>query len=535
MRTAGIAVASDGFIWTTEWTHSAAAGIDSRLSRTSSDGSQYDFVSVSVLGLPRQLVTIGADVYFTVGSGLACASLNTKRVDFFAFPLESPWATLEATAIARDPDDGLWIGVAGGRGYLAHFQPRDASWSTIELDGGSPVACIVDAERSVWFTDFMESQLGRVMEDGSCQTWHWPGRPHGIATTLNGELWITEFDGNCVTRVDATSVVAVERSQLPHSSSQPLSLAADAAGRLWFAEQVGRVGCLSEHAHTASGNVTDVDVPEPATRLRDCAVTAPTIRAVPPDRAPIRVSYSAHGSFHTPAAELTIWRYMDFAKLISMLDSQSLFFSRLDGLPDRFEGSVPRRSPDLRTLDTDGDGTDSVLRFMSVHRNFRSRALVNCWHTSEYESMAMWDAYSFAGGIAITSTVGQLIDSIDCPFVDERQTVGLPDGPKAPMFVGLVHYIDYESGAVLRSTALDYLTLKRQSFEHERELRAVVLPAQPILGGQQVECDLGRLVNEIYVSPLAPAWFRESVQAVVDRFGMSRTVRQSDLDQDPVL
>jgi hypothetical protein len=37
-----------------------------------------------------------------------------------------------------------------------------------------------------------------------------------------------------------------------------------------------------------------------------------------------------------------IWRYMDFTKFISVLDTQTLFFSRIDLLGDKFEGSVPK-------------------------------------------------------------------------------------------------------------------------------------------------------------------------------------------------
>ncbi len=34
-----------------------------------------------------------------------------------------------------------------------------------------------------------------------------------------------------------------------------------------------------------------------------------------------------------------IWRYLDFAKFISILDRKALFFVRADRLSDKFEGS----------------------------------------------------------------------------------------------------------------------------------------------------------------------------------------------------
>lgn len=36
-----------------------------------------------------------------------------------------------------------------------------------------------------------------------------------------------------------------------------------------------------------------------------------------------------------------IWRYLDFAKFMSMLDQNSLFFSNLSDLDDPYEGMMP--------------------------------------------------------------------------------------------------------------------------------------------------------------------------------------------------
>ncbi len=67
----------------------------------------------------------------------------------------------------------------------------------------------------------------------------------------------------------------------------------------------------------------------------------------------------------------------------------------------------------------------------------------------------------------------------------------------------MVRYLDYDSDFVLPATALDHLTCKRKSFEHERELRAVVLSIEPVGGGQNISCDVGTLRESLYVSPTA--------------------------------
>ena len=40
-----------------------------------------------------------------------------------------------------------------------------------------------------------------------------------------------------------------------------------------------------------------------------------------------------------PSAEAQLWRFMDFPKLVSILDTKALFFTRADKLEDRFEGA----------------------------------------------------------------------------------------------------------------------------------------------------------------------------------------------------
>ena len=43
-----------------------------------------------------------------------------------------------------------------------------------------------------------------------------------------------------------------------------------------------------------------------------------------------------------------IWRYMDFTKLVSLLEKRALFFCRSDKLGDPFEGSYSQANIKLR-------------------------------------------------------------------------------------------------------------------------------------------------------------------------------------------
>jgi len=52
--------------------------------------------------------------------------------------------------------------------------------------------------------------------------------------------------------------------------------------------------------------------------------------------------YEAHPVFVQPDdPNVKVWRYMDFTKLVSLLDSRTLYFTRPDKFDDPFEGSLP--------------------------------------------------------------------------------------------------------------------------------------------------------------------------------------------------
>ena len=58
--------------------------------------------------------------------------------------------------------------------------------------------------------------------------------------------------------------------------------------------------------------------------------------------------YEDHPNFSPPEPGAVLWRYMDFTKFVSLLDTQSLYLARADQLSDPFEGSFPALNVALR-------------------------------------------------------------------------------------------------------------------------------------------------------------------------------------------
>ncbi|MCG3154092.1 MAG: hypothetical protein DKINENOH_00684 [bacterium] len=234
-----------------------------------------------------------------------------------------------------------------------------------------------------------------------------------------------------------------------------------------------------------------------------------------------------------------IWRYCDVTKLFSLVDRKALFFSRIDKLEDRFEGSFPKTNISIRAEEYGkyfAENADTMSKFHSyAFEQIRKLCLVNCWCASEYEIAAMWKFHiNGAHGIAIQSTIDRFKNSFTDVLDDD-------------IFVGNVRYIDFQSERINEGRLLDRFFCKRRSFGFECEFRAVILRFQeslqqgvinfdrpPYEHGKYIEVDLDRLIEAVFVSPSAPTWFVELVQSVIERYGLKKNVKQSDLDDDPV-
>ena len=166
-----------------------------------------------------------------------------------------------------------------------------------------------------------------------------------------------------------------------------------------------------------------------------------------------------------------------------------------------------------------------------INRRWPKFNAINCWHMNDHESAAMWKLYLKSDeGIAIQSTYKKLRDAI----TDDEK-----------FFLGIVKYIDYESEWIDAGNLLSPFVHKRKSFEHEREVRAVVtkfptgesgfdFTQETIAHGLQLRVDLERLIENIYVAPSAPDWLSGLVSAVVQRYGYTFSVVHSRLNEQPV-
>jgi len=249
--------------------------------------------------------------------------------------------------------------------------------------------------------------------------------------------------------------------------------------------------------------------------------------------------YEKHPTFIQPENEdIRVWRYMSFTKLVSLLESRCLFFSRADKLGDPFEGSWPKINVVARFEIPDDIPEKSRPAFLEAMKNMSKfcknlpkAAALNCWHMNEHESAAMWKIYLESNeGMAIQSTYKKLRDSL----IDEEQ-----------IYMGMVKYIDYQTEGIDASNLMSPFMHKRKSYEHEREVRALIMK-WPITGdtmdfsketvadGLRVTVNMEVLVERIYVAPYSPGWFEELVKSVVAKYSYDFEIKHSGLDEPPL-
>jgi hypothetical protein len=232
--------------------------------------------------------------------------------------------------------------------------------------------------------------------------------------------------------------------------------------------------------------------------------------------------YEPHPVFTVPNDRTPIWRYIDFARLMSMLVTGSLFYCRSDLLDDRFEGSMSRANLlelEQTLADLPADARD---RLADIRRSEPGRTFINSWTMGRYESVALWRLYvGDRDGVAIRSSFGRLARSFEAE-------------PR-PVHIGAVHYIDYETDPIPDDDPLRPFLYKRTSFDFERELRAVIKGSpdeEP--PGVFAACDLATLVSAMRVSPASGRWFAPLVRSVLEKYGLDVPVEESNLLANPV-
>ncbi|MFC1524283.1 hypothetical protein ACFL6N_05790 [Thermodesulfobacteriota bacterium] len=236
-----------------------------------------------------------------------------------------------------------------------------------------------------------------------------------------------------------------------------------------------------------------------------------------------------------PEPEDTLWRYMDFAKFVSLLKERALYFPAAVLFKDPFEGAIGDKSREeewdkvqLESFQKIADKSSSdkkhyypktmIAAFKSFGEHTRKCTFINSWHLNEHESEAMWSLYTKdqACSIAIKTTYDRLYNAIGKnPLID----------------IGKVNYIDYtETFVEIRAP----FWFKRKSFQHENEVRAILTDYdKKEFNGLYVQADLNTLIQTVCISPTCDSWLSELIDNISQRYGVSVPITKSAISSQP--
>ncbi|VVC82741.1 hypothetical protein [Sideroxydans sp. CL21] len=252
--------------------------------------------------------------------------------------------------------------------------------------------------------------------------------------------------------------------------------------------------------------------------------------------------YYSPRPYDVPTPQCKLWRYMDFTKYVSLLSSRGLYFTRTDCFEDTFEGAKGLRKNKEKwdahyfdffcsAIKNPPEGNKCELSEKEVEQlankllsdlesggeAHKKRVFVSCWHESEHESEAMWRLYSsfLANAVAVRTTYKSLYSAL---------------GRDPSISIGRVRYIDLKKEY---AGVNDAFWRKRKSFEHEREVRALIMDFECKDMGKVVPCNLDVLIEEVFVSPKAPDWLIGLVNDVNEKYGIKVKVSTSELSEVP--
>jgi hypothetical protein len=241
---------------------------------------------------------------------------------------------------------------------------------------------------------------------------------------------------------------------------------------------------------------------------------------------------SNNGDIHD---QTILWRYMSLDKYLHLITKSVLWFSRIDLVGDRFEGSTTHASfkmwKELFETAIPESHLDSVMRqIANSRRQITGFGYANCWHECDSESMQMWRMYSDKNGVAVRTTFGDFRKA----FNSDRS-----------IFVNRVNYLNYaEGGDLLDDSNLFSRINSRPSYlDFEREVRATFLnPFESnkeanfldLPTGFEIKVDLNTLINFTVIKPEADMWLNEVLLDIHSKYNLEGKLQYSEFEFEPI-
>ena len=259
-----------------------------------------------------------------------------------------------------------------------------------------------------------------------------------------------------------------------------------------------------------------------------------------------------------------IQRYIDLTKFESLIQTSSLYLSKMSAFGDHLEGGLTARNffstsnaasiidlalngswPTASKTEaeriTQNEQRESIQKRLSqkqFHTPFGSYSsddaerlfpacrdwlYVNCWHNSDHECAAMWKIFSHDNNsLCIFSTTERLKAAIT------------PDKICKRLEIQQVEYIDHAIDIFPDNPLAPFIS-KSKPYSFEREIRVISWDPEINLSnspnnkesGLLLLVDLTKLIEKVIISPYADSLFKTKVEDLCKNAGLNIKVEDS--------
>ena len=221
---------------------------------------------------------------------------------------------------------------------------------------------------------------------------------------------------------------------------------------------------------------------------------------------------------------LRLWRYMDLAKLIALLEKKAIWLARADTFKDGYEGRFPdqMRAWIEKAYESFPDNEPSPVKDADDFQDYLLKnTFVSCWHKNIDENMVMWEIYGRdTNAVALQTTVGRMKDSINSSGLSGHSLLLKP--------------VVYERSESVQGV-LPYeecFFRKRPHFAFEDEVRisldtySRISPVKDTPYGYGLPASINGLVENIFVHPDSSEWFVDVVNSITKHYSVHAEVKR---------
>jgi virginiamycin B lyase len=228
------------------------------------------------------IVVIGnpPDSLLVSSEAATAAKTSETHLRILEFPL--PTADSVPSIMAIDAEDNLWFTMGGG-GFANINYPPQSMIGKMTLDGdmtvhhlptpaSAPDGLVIAPDGTVFITEFLGNKIARIdprrktTEEFTIPTpdsW-----PTALALDSQGNLWFNENKGNKIGRLSPTGII--REYLIPTQNARPTGMVIDAQDRVWFAQRDGnKIGCVQK-----DGTIIEYRIPTPRAKPTAMAVDA---------------------------------------------------------------------------------------------------------------------------------------------------------------------------------------------------------------------------------------------------------------------